>query len=451
MSEQGEMAKQTLSTRRGFLKGSTGAGLLICSSQAAFGYKANERLNIASIGIGGRGDDNLRGVQGETIVALCDVDKKRGARNLAKYPKVKRFEDFRRMLAEMDKQIDAVVVSTPDHTHTVAAVAAMKQGKHVYCEKPLTRTVHEARTMRLTAQKHKVVTQMGNQGSASEGVRRATEWGLAGTAGPIKEAYLWVGDGDKPKTLPKDNPPVPKELNWDLWLGPASERPYHPSYLPFTWRGWRHFGSGQLGDMGCHTGNFLFRCLRLEKLWEAAPNGVKGSRLIKISGEANGVQREGYPSSSRVHFELPARGDLPPVKLTVSSGAEMRPDKDLLHGEGVGSFGALLIGSKASIYSSNPWNTSSSLIGKKTEIKGPEKTIPRISSHHQEWIDACKGKGTTFSSFDIGGPLTELIQLANLAGVVGEPFHYDPIAGEIKDHPVASGLLHRPYRKGWSI
>jgi hypothetical protein len=189
----------------------------------------------------------------------------------------------------------------------------------------------------------------------------------------------------------------------------------------------------------------------LEKLWEAAPNGVKGPRLIKISGEANGVELEGYPSSSRVHFELPARGDLPPVKLTVSSGAEMRPDKDLLHGEGVGSFGALLIGSKASIYSSNPWNTSSSLIGKKTEITGPEKTIPRISSHHQEWIDACKGKGKTFSSFDIGGPLTELIQLANLAGVVGEPFHYDPIAGEIKDHPVASGLLHRPYRKGWSI
>ncbi len=447
------MPKQSLSTRRGFLKSTTGtgAGLLICSSRVAFGYQANERLNIASIGIGGRGDDNLRGVKGENIVALCDVDERRASRSRAGHSNAKYFQDFRRMLAEMDKQIDAVIVSTPDHTHTVAAVAAMKQGKHVYCEKPLTRTVHEARTMRLTAQKHKVVTQMGNQGSASEGVRRATEWGLAGTAGPIEEAYLWVGDGDKPQTRPVDKPAVPKELNWDLWLGPASERPYHPSYLPFTWRGWRHFGSGQLGDMGCHTGNFLFRCLRLEKLWEAAPDGAKDARLIRISGEANGVHEEGYPMSSRVHFELPARGDLPPVKLTVSSGADMRPAKDLLHGEGIGSFGALLIGSKASIYSSNPWNQSSSLLPKNKEFKGPEKTIPRVGSHHREWIDACKGQGKTFSSFDIGGPLTELIQLANLAGLVGEPFHYDPVAGEIKDHPVASGLLHRPYRKGWTL
>ena len=327
----------------------------------------------------------------------------------------------------------------------------MKQGKHVFCEKPLTRTVYEARMMRLTAQNHKVVTQMGNQGSASEGVRRATEWGMAGTVVPVKEAYLWVGDGDKPKTLPKEKPSLPRELNYDLWLGPASERPYHPGCLPFTWRGWRHFGSGQLGDMGCHTGNFLFRCLQLQKLWEVASKEAKESRLIRISGGATGVNVEGYPGASRVQFEMPARGDLPPVKLTVSSGESMRPSKDLLHGHGVGSFGALLVGSRGSIYSSNPWNTSSTILNRKNGLKEPPRTLPRGVDHHREWIDACKGKGKTFSPFDIGGPLTELIQLANIGGIVGEPFHYDPISGKITDHAVASGLLHRPYRKGWTL
>lgn len=447
------MAMKTSSTssRRGFLKSTTGAGLLICSSRTAFGYEANERLNVACIGVGGQGEGNVNAVSGENLVALCDVDTKRGARSLAKFPNVKHYQDFRLMLAEMDKEIDAVVVCTPDHTHAVAAVAAMKQGKHVYCEKPLTRTVHEARTMRLTAQEFKVVTQMGNQGSASEGVRRATEWGQAGTVGPIEEAYLWVGDGKGPVTLPTDKPPVPDNLNWDLWLGPASERPYHPSYLPFTWRDWRHFGSGGLGDMGCHTGNFLFRVLRLQELWESAPDGPKDARLIKIDGEATGVHEEGYPQSTRVHFYVPARGDLPPVKLTVSAGAETRPAKELLHGEEVGAFGSLLIGSKASIYSSNPWNTNSKLLGNTQELVEPDKTIPRGVNHHREWIEACKGNGKTFSSFDIGGPLTELIQLANVGGIVGEPFHYDPATGEITDHPLASSLLHRPYRKGWTL
>ena len=447
------MAKNTSSSssRRGFLKSTTGAGLLICSSRVAFGYQANELLNIAAIGVGGRGEDNVNGVSSENIVAICDVDQRRSARIHRKYPKVKHYQDFRKMLSEIDKEIDAVVVCTPDHTHAVAAVAAMKQGKHVFCEKPLTRTVYEARMMRLTAQNHKVVTQMGNQGSASEGVRRATEWGMAGTVGPVKEAYLWVGDGDKPKTLPKEKPSLPRELNYDLWLGPASERPYHPSYLPFTWRGWRHFGSGQLGDMGCHTGNFLFRCLQLQKLWEVASKEAKESRLIRISGGATGVNVEGYPGASRVQFEMPARGDLPPVKLTVSSGESMRPSKDLLHGHGVGSFGALLVGPRGSIYSSNPWNTSSTILNRKNGLKEPPRTLPRGVDHHREWIDACKGKGKTFSPFDIGGPLTELIQLANIGGIVGEPFHYDPISGKITDHAVASGLLHRPYRKGWTL
>jgi hypothetical protein len=444
----------TSSNRRDFLKRTTGAGLLICSSRTAFGYEANEKLNIAAIGVGGQGVTNVNSLSSENIVALCEVDTKRGAQHLKRFSKAKHYQDFRRMLDEMEKEIDAVLVCTPDHTHAVAAVNAMKRGKHVYCEKPLTRTVHEARVMRLTAAKHKVVTQMGNQGSASEGVRRATEWGQAGTAGPVKEAYLWIGDGSGPIKRPTDTPAIPDSLDWDLWLGPATERPYHPSYLPFKWRNWRHFGSGGLGDMGCHTGNFLFRCLDLGKLWEAPPvsGGVpKDTRVIKIEGEAVGVNEEGYPKAMRVHFHIPARGNLPPVKLTVSSGVEMRPPKELLHGEEMKSFGSLLIGSRASIYSSNPWNTSSMLLPKGRELEEPEKTIPRGISHHREWIDSCKGIGETFSPFAIGGPLTELIQLTNIAGISGESFHYDPISGEIPDSEKASALLHKPYRKGWSL
>lgn len=451
-TEQGRMTTKPSSNRRDFLKRTTGAGLLICSPQVAFGYKANERLNVAAIGIGGMGEGNVNNVSSENLVAFCDVDERRSSRSRKRHPKVKVYQDFRLMLAEKEKEIDAVVVSTPDNTHAVAAITAMKMGKHVYCEKPLTRTVYEARMMRLTAQANKVVTQMGNQGSASEGVRRATEWGMAGTVGPVKEAYLWVGDGDGgTKSLPTDKPDVPKELNWDLWLGPATERAYHPSYLPFTWRGWRHFGSGGLGDMGCHTGNFLFRCLKLPELWALDADTPKESRLIKVEGEATGVHVEGYPSACRVHFHIPARGDLPPVKLTVSSGVPMRPAKELLHGEALGGFGALLVGSKGSIYSSNPWNTSSMLLPKNNSLEQPPKTIPRGVGHHREWINACKGQGKTFSPFDIGGPLTELIQLANVGGIAGEPFTFDPATGKITGSEKASALLHRPYRKGWSI
>ena len=441
--------------RRSFLRSTlaAGASVLICDSRLAFGYAANERLNIAAIGVGGRGGANLSGLSSENIVALCDVDERQAGGARKKHAGAKFYRDFRPMLAEMDQQIDAVVVSTPDHTHAVAAIASMKQGKHVYCEKPLTRTVHEARAMRRVAEEQKVVTQMGNQGSESEGVRRAAEWAWAGTAGPIREAWLWVGDGGQPKMRPEDRPPVPAELDWDLWLGPAAERPYHPAYLPKNWRGWAHFGSGGLGDMGCHTGNLVFRGLRLEKLWQAEKAAAKSQPLIRIEGEASGQTEEGYPRSTRVRFHLPARGELPPVKLTVSSGVDVRPSKELLHGESIGSFGALLVGSEASIYSSDPWNRSSALLPKKKfeSFKGPDKTLPRGVGHYREWIEACKGRGETFSSFAIGGPLTELIQLANVAGRVGEPFEYSPLTGEIRNNARASQLLHREYRKGWSL
>ena len=439
---------KALSTnRRDFLKRSAGAGILICSSQTAFTYAANEKLNIGAIGVGGQGVRNVEMLSQENIVAISEVDTKRGEKHLKGFPQAKHYTDFRRMLDEMEKEIDAVLVCTPDHTHAVAAVNAMKRGMHVYCEKPLTRTVHEARIMRQVAAQQKVATQMGNQFSVSEGVRRATEWGQAGTAGTIEEAYLWVSNGDGPISRPTDTPAVPDHLDWDLWLGPAPERPYHPDYVPFKWRSRRDFGSGGLGDMGCHTGNFLFRVLDLGKLWEPSPDAPS----IKIEGEAVGVNLEGYPQAMKVHFHIPARGELPPVKLTVSSGVAMRPPKELLHGEKLEAFGSLLIGSKASIYSSNPWNTTSMLLPKGSGVEEPEKTLPRGVNHHREWIDACKGQGDTFSPFSIGGPLTELIQLTSIAGITGETFHYHPLTGEIPDSEKASAMLHRTYREGWSL
>ena len=456
-AEERTMAERTRSSRRVFLKSTltAGAGMLICDSQLAFGYKVNERLNIAAIGAGGRAVESLRKVGTENIVALCDVDERQAVGVRKKHPGARFFRDFRQMLSEMGKQIDAVVVSTPDHTHAVASIAAMKHGKHVYCEKPLSRTVLEARAMRLAAEKYTVVTQMGNQGSYSDGVRRASEWCWAGTAGPIREAYVWVGDGIQPVTRPTDKPAVPVGLDWDLWQGPALERPYHSTYVPKGWRPWFHYGSGRLGDMGCHTGNILFRGLRLERLWESnllEGKAADGSR-IRIEGESKGGHEEGYPSSIRVTFHLPARGDLPPVKLTVSNGKDMRPSQDLLPDQPFGSYGSLLVGTEASIYSSDPWNRTSSLHprekGKK--LKEPEETLPRRVGHWNEWIAACKGKGEPFSSFAMGGPLTELILLANIAARVEGAFTYDPIRGEISDNSRASDLLHREYRTGWTL
>jgi len=342
-------------TRRDFLKSSLfGASgvLLVRDSKAAFGYQANDKLNLAAIGIGGMGRGNIANVSGENLVALCDVHQSHAAKTFEAHPQVKRYQDFRRMLDEIDRQLDAVVVSTPDHTHAVAATAAMKRGKHVYCEKPLARTVFEARVMRETAAGHQVVTQTGNQGSASEGLRRSVELAWAGTIGQVGEAHVWFGGGDGPKQRPQDEPPVPPDLAWDLWLGPAPERPYHPAYLPAVWRGWRAFGSGSMGDMGCHTINLVFRSLRLDQLWSPDPAAPLPPRvLIRVEAEASEVDAEGYPRWMQIRYDLPARGELPPVKLTLYTGGK-KPSEELMRGEPMTDWGALVSGEKGAIFSS---------------------------------------------------------------------------------------------------
>lgn len=444
-------------SRRGFLSQTlgSGAGLLILgNSRLAFGAEANTKLNIAGIGVGGQGRGNIDQMArlGHNIVALCDVDQARAGDVFAKYAQAKAYRDFRRMFDEMEKSIDAVVVSTPDHTHAVAAVAAMERGKHVYCEKPLTRTVHESRVMRETALRRGVVTQMGNQGSASDRLRRAVELVWGGMMGEVREAHVWFDGGNGPQTRPTETPAVPGTLDWDLWLGPAEHRPYHSAYLPASWRGWRAFGSGIVGDFGCHTGNIMFRALRLDQLWPV-PGGTKeASCVLRFEAKPSEVDAEGYPRSMKATFELPARGALPPVKLTLY--ALEKPDPALLLGYPRSPWGDLLVGSKGSLLSEDPWNGNYVLLPENrfADFKGgPPEKLPASKGHHREFVEACQGIGKTFSPFEMGGPLTELMQLANLATLVEGPLEYDTVSGRILNSERGQALLHRPYRSGWEL
>ncbi len=442
--------------RRDFVKAATlgAAGLTVLGDSRSVGaYQANQKLDIAIIGACGQGESNTNAVAGENLVALCDVDERRADQTHKRFPKAKRYADFRKMLDEIHGQIDAVVVSTPDHTHAVAVAAAMKLGKHVYCEKPLCRTVYEARTLRELAARHKVVTQMGNQGSAAEGLRRAVELAWAGTAGVLREGHIWLAGGNGPQDRPKDEPPVPPGLHWDLWLGPAPYRPYHPAYVPASWRSWRTFGTGASGDMGCHTANMAFRALRLDLLWNPEPGAKPASpAVIRVQAEPSEMHAESYPKRMVVKYEFPARGSLPPAKLTWYTGG-LKPPKEVLRGYTMTAWGCLASGDRGAVFSSCPWNTHFRLLPEAQfkDFQGPVPTLPRTPGHHAEWIAACKGSAKPFSPFAIGGPLTEMILLGDVAALAGRAIEYDPLAGKIVNCPEANPLLHREYRAGWML
>ena len=282
--------------RREFLKVSsaTVTGFWVAGTcNRALSDSPNARVNIACIGVGGKGrtdskDANKHG----NLVAICDIDEKHLAESAEKYPKARKFRDYRKLLDEMESEIDAVVVSAPDHHHATASIRAMRMGKHVYCQKPLTHTVAEARLMRETARKYKVMTQMGNQGSAGDGFRAGVELIQSGAVGPIREVHAWTNRPFKywkqaPDIVarPTDKPPIPSHVHWDLFLGPAPKRPYHPVYHPHDWRGWWDFGTGSLGDMACHTSNLAFKNLRL---------GLP-TRVSAISGDINPETRNNRP------------------------------------------------------------------------------------------------------------------------------------------------------------
>ncbi|MFB3906736.1 MAG: Gfo/Idh/MocA family protein [Acidobacteriota bacterium] len=410
----------------------------------------SDKLNIAGIGAGGRGVDDLEGVSSENIVALADVDDRMAADSYKKYPKAKRHKDFRKMI-ETEKGIDAVVIATPDHTHAVAAMAAIKAGKHVYCEKPLTRTIYEARALAEAARKAKVATQMGNQGMAFEGNRLIKEWIWDGAIGPVREVHVW---SDRPThegklfwaqgiEAPTDTLPVPPELDWDLWLGPARYRPYHPAYVPFVWRGWWDFGSGGLGDMGVHNLAPVFTALKL-----TAPISVHSSSTL--------VYKESLPLASMVHYEFGPRGDMPAVTVHWYDGGLLpaRPEELEDGRELPKEDGLLFVGDKGKMLVLGWGGESPRLIPEKRmqEYQRPPKTLPRSIGHYQEWIKACKEGTPTESNFDFAAPLTEALLLGTISvRLGGAKLLWDSAAMRVTNVKEANDYLHYEYRKGWSL
>lgn len=408
----------------------------------------NEKLNIGIIGAAGRGHDNLRGVRGENIVAMCDVDDAHAAGSFASFPNANKYRDFRRML-EAEKQLDAVVISTPDHTHAPAAIMAMQLGKHVYCEKPLAHSIHEARRMAEVAAETGVTTQMGQQGHAMEGTRRAVEVIRAGTIGEVRELHVWSDRPAKwwPQGIerPSDTPEPPATLDWDLWLGPAPPCPYHPAYVPFKWRGFWDFGTGAIGDMGVHNLDTAYWGLELD-----LPTSAE---IIDSSPRFN----ETAPAWSKVQLDFPARGERPPVKMMWFDGGQ-QPPVHLFHGEAITSNGSLVIGSKGTLYT-RTWHGGENeedmflLLPKKQflDVAPTTPVLPRPASTYAEWITACKTGQQSLSNFAYASRLTESLLVANLALRTGKRIEWDAVALEAKNCPEAARFVKPEFRAGWAI
>jgi len=472
-------------TRRQFLYTTAIAGAALatgCASAKPRRLSSADKLNIGVVGAGGKGSSDTDHCASENIVALCDVDSSRAASQLKKYPKAKYYQDWRVML-EKEKGLDAVIVSTPDHTHAAIAAAAMRMGKHIYCQKPLVQTVYEARLLRKLAKDYGVVTQMGNQGSAEDGLRRAVEVVQAGVIGPVREVHVWSNRPVWPQGMdrPPGSDPVPSTLDWDLWLGPAPVRPYKATrggsdreavYCPFAWRGWQEFGTGALGDMACHTANMPFRALKL-------------GYPTEIEAESSGMNKESYPLKSKIRFQFPAREGFAPVTFWWYDGGNPKPDNPYTHdgnnkppkevtaeieemmGQVPGS-GCVLIGDKGKIFSPDDYGArfflklkgEKELVdGKNSEIvKAVPQTIPRNAfkgdadlRQHLEWIAACKGGPTPYSNFDIAAYLTEIILLGCVALRTGKKLEWDGPNMKATNAPEAAQFVKRNYRKGWAV
>jgi predicted dehydrogenase len=426
-------------TRREVLRSTALAGLsgwLVSRSTGADPKSAHDKLNIAIIGCTGRGAANLDGVKSENIVALCDVDEARSAKTFDAYPRAKKFNDFRHMLDKMDRQIDAVVVSTTDHTHAPASVAAMKMGKHCYCEKPLTHTVSEARLMAEVAARNKLATQIGTQIHAGANYRRVVELVQSGAVGTVQEVHVWIGYGGGHAVVPKETPPVPPTLKWDLWIGPAPMRPYHPCYLAGGWRGWSDFASGTIGDLGPHYLDLPYWALQLQ-------------HPLTIEAEGPKAFPGCPPWILTVRYEFLARGDLPPVKLHYYQGhgnTKIIAEKNLPNW----STGVLFVGSKGMVLS----DYNRHLLLPETQFAGfkpPVPTIPRSIGHHQEWILACKTGRPTTCNFQYAGPMNEALLLGNVAHRVGQKLQWDPVNLKARNCPEAEQYIHHHYRQGWIL
>lgn len=424
------------SHRREFMQASALAGLGLW---VAGGVKAqesqspNEKIRFACIGVGGKGssDSADAGKHGD-VVAICDIDVARLEGAAKKFPKAKKYFDYRQMLDEMHGEIDAVTVSTPDHSHAPASIMAMKHGLHCFCQKPLTRSLHEARRMAEVASEMNVATQMGNQGTAGAGLRRAAKVIQAGALGDVTEVHVWTNrpvwpqGGDAPEPSPQ-----PENVKWDLWLGPAPYRPYADKLHPFNWRGWWDFGTGALGDMACHTLNMPFMALDLRN-----PTSV----VAKTSGH----NEQSYPKWSVIDYEFPANGNRGAVKMTWYDGGE-RPSAGLLDGEEPAESGALVVGSKGKLYSAGDYGARYKILG---DVDEPEVEIVESPGHFTEFAEAIKGGPAARSNFpEYSVPLTETVLLGNLAvWADGKKIDWDAKNQQATNAPEVEHIIRPEYR-----
>lgn len=405
------------------------------STAVAQSKSPNEKLNIAVVGTANRAGDNIQEIKHEHIVALCDIDKTLLDRALSEHTQARPYADYREMIDRERDKIDAVLVATADHNHAPASIRAIRAGKHIYCEKPLTHTVAEARYIATEAKKKGLATQLGTQIHADENYRRVVEIVQAGVLGDITDVHVWVGKGwgggDRPTQA--DTPPA--TLNWDLWLGPAPERPYAVGrYHPAQWRKWWDFGQGTLGDMGCHFIDLPFWALKLRYPTEVAAEGPA-------------VHPETAPLGLTVRYKFPARGAMPALNLTWYDG-EMIPKE--VAGERVPANGVMFIGTKGKMFADY---TKYKLFptDKFADFKPPAKTIEPSIGHHREWLKACRDGSPTLCNFDYSGALTETVLLGNVAFRSGKSFKWDGENMKVLDNPAAEKFLTKEYRAGWEV
>jgi predicted dehydrogenase len=432
-------------SRRCFLK--TGMAAVLGGPRLLARAPAPARkLRIAGIGVGGMGGGNLTNLAAEDIVAICDVDRAFAAPAFARFPAARRWQDFREMLAQQD-DIEAVVIGTPDHTHAAIAMAALKAGKHVYCQKPLTHDIDEARQLAAAAASAKgCVAVMGNQYHSAEMTHKIFDWIRAGVIGDVTRVVAWCGLNYRPfgnapwSTLtdrpPTESPPVPATLAWDLWLGPAKTRPYHPTYHPTRWRAWWDFGCGMMGDRGVHTLDASCWALDL-----TAPTSIE---RLSIDGANEFI----HPDKAHIRYLFPARGKFPPLQLDWYSGELPAEVAELTGGRKAGDDdgGAVIVGSRGYI---SHGTYPSSQFAMFPEVPA---SMPALrGSHESIWADACKGQGPVSSDFGFAAGLTELTHLGNLAIRLGGKIEWDAKAGQASNRPEAAALIRMPRRPGWEL
>ncbi len=445
------MRRSALS-RRAFLGSAAAAAATIVPRHvlAQSGQTApNDKIRVAGIGVGGMGRNDLRNVRGQDIVALCDVDDRRAAQTYQEYPRAKRFRDFRKMFDAMEKGIDAVVVATPDHFHAVAAMAAIRRGKHVYCEKPLAHSVYECRALQKAAKQHDVVTQLGNQGHSSGAIRSFCEWIWDGAIGEVHTVHAGcsaVNSALGALSSLKEKHAVPKELDWDQWLGPARERPYHPAYLPGKWRGWVPFGNGTVGDWTCHVVDPVFWALDL-----GAPKTI----VAQVKDYDPKTQGDAFPRGEIITYEFPAKGKRGPVTMHWYSGTESIPRPEALEKDRKPvSTGAVVIGDRGTIMHGSHGAGGVRIIpeARMQQYERPEPTIPRVGGHQQDWLHAIREGKKSGSDFSYGAPLSEIAMLGVIAiKLPGVKLAWDAETMRFTNCDEANRFVDPPYREGWTL